>query len=480
MPGTYDFSEYPPFYAIGDDFRVAAIDIPQVRLVDGVNGAQVLSYGAHAPFTKRESRPADLLADLIREYGDHPAGDGKDYARFWRRSSLKKLVDRLCIGAMRRGKICHDMLKGESWDLFLVVFGEIHSVCHYLWHTAEADHPLYDQFRRTFDNNQMLAVATAVDNALGEILTAAHPDARIMVFSQEGMVANSGDIPGAFLLPELLYRYSFPGQRGIDPNPATRAAQNEPCPPPILHPGSRAWHRKAWALKHDDNSLRRFLRSHLPIEVGLLVEKVMGTPTGPGHPWDFEVKYQPAVWYSRYWPEMKAFALPTASQQGKIRINLHDREANGVVRTENYDVVCNEIEQHLRELRNARTGTLLVKDVVRPQNALSNFDPHNAFADLVVHWDATPADIIDSPAFGRFGPVQYIRTGGHVERGFVLMSMPGIAPGSSFADGHVLDLAPTILDLLGAPTAGYFDGRTLLPALFGAGVGRQRDLTGSS
>ncbi len=54
MPGSYDFSEYPPFYAIGDDFRVAAIDIPQVRLVDGVNGTQVLSYGAHAPFTERE------------------------------------------------------------------------------------------------------------------------------------------------------------------------------------------------------------------------------------------------------------------------------------------------------------------------------------------------------------------------------------------------------------------------------------------
>ena len=41
MPGRYDFKEYPPFYAIGDNFRVAAIDIPQARLVEGVNGVQI-------------------------------------------------------------------------------------------------------------------------------------------------------------------------------------------------------------------------------------------------------------------------------------------------------------------------------------------------------------------------------------------------------------------------------------------------------
>lgn len=462
MPGTYDFGEYPPFYATGDGVRVAAIDIPQVRLVDGVNGVQVLSYGAHAPFTARESQPADLLPRLIRTYGDHPTADGKDYARFWRPRSMESLVRRLCIGAKRRGAICRDLLRAESWDLFFTVFGETHSVGHNLWHTAEPDHPLYDRFRDVFDDDQLLAVATAVDEALGELLAATPPDAHIVVFSQEGMVANFGDMPGSLFLPELLYRYCFPGRRGMDPDPDARPGRNEPPPPPILRPGSRAWHRKAWALKHDDNRLRRFLRRNLPIEFGWLVEKIMGAPPGPGHPWDFEVKYQPAVWYSPYWPQMKAFALPSASQEGKIRINLRGREAQGMVAPEDYDAVCAEITGHLQALRNARTGEPLVSDVFRPQGAAPDSDPDRVFADLIVHWHPDPTDVIDSPTFGRFGPVQYMRTGGHVERGFVVLAGPGVPPGSELAEGHVLDLAPTILNFVGAPLPDYLDGRPLV------------------
>ena len=422
-----------------------------------------LSYGAHAPFSRPESRPAELLPRLVRTYGAHPAGNGKDYARFWRRSSLQKLVDRLCVGAARRGAICRALLRDQSWDLFIAAFSEIHSVCHYLWHTTQADHPLYEQFRHTFGRDQMVVVAGAVDDALGEILAEAPSEAQIVVFSQEGMIANAGDIPSQLLLPELLYRYNFGGRRGIDPYPTSQPASGHPCPPPILHPSSRAWHREAWAAKHDDNRLRRYLRSNLPIELSWLVEKIVGTPLGPGHPLDFEVKYQPAVWYSPHWPDMKAFALPSASQQGKIRINLRGREARGLVEPEDYAATCAEIMQHLRAVRNARTGTPLVQAIDLPHRIAPDVDADKGFADLVVHWCPEPADVFDSPAFGRFGPVQYMRTGGHVERGFALIAGPGISPRSTVPGGSVTDLAPTILELVGAPLPSYLDGRSLMP-----------------
>ena len=463
MPGTYDYRRYPPFYALAGDNRVMAFDIPQVRLVKGLRGVQVLAYGAHAPFTPRVSDPADLLPRLIRTYGDHPAADGKDYARFWRRSSMAKLVRGLHTGARRRGAICRDLMRSERWDLFITIFGEIHSVSHYLWHTARPDHPLYEHFREFFEDDQMLAVANTVDDAVGEVLAVAPKDANIILFSQEGMVANTGDMPGSLYLPELLYRYSFPGQVGIDPNPRSRLGVNEPPPPPILHPRSRAWFRKAWTMKHDDNPLRDLLRRHLPLEFGWFIEKAMGTPGGPGHPWEFEVKYQPAVWYSPFWPQMKAFALPTASQQGKIRVNLSGREAKGLVAMEDYDGVCAEITQHLRSLRNARTGTPLVREVRMAARGASVDHGDDAFADLIVDWHPEPADVIDSPTFGRFGPVQYMRTGGHAENGFVLMVGPDIRPDTRLPDGHVLDLAPSILSMLGAPLPSYLDGHPLLP-----------------
>lgn len=460
MPGTYDYEKFPPFYAVGDEFRVVAFDIPQVRLVEDMRGIQVLSYGAHAPFTPRVSDPPDLLPHLIKTYGDHPAANGKDYARFWRRSSMEKLVRGLHVGAKRRAAICRDLMRSEEWDLFIAVFGEVHSVAHYLWHTAHPEHPLYEHFHDLFDEDQILAVAKTVDDALGELLDAAPRDATIMAFSQEGMIANSGDMPGSLYLPEFLYRHSFPGQRGIDPNPDSRLGQNDPPGPPILSPRSRAWFRKAWTMKHDANPVRDFLRRHLPLECGWFIEKFMGTPGGPGHPWDFEVKYQPAVWYSAYWPRMKAFALPTASQQGKIRINLRGREANGIVSGDEYEGVCAEITQHLRALRNGRTGAPLVRGVTMPLKDLPITNHTDVFADLIVDWNE-PADVIDSPTYGRFGPVQYMRTGGHTEHGFVAMAGPGIPAGSALADGHVLDLAPSILKMIKAELPDYLDGRPL-------------------
>src|SRR5688572_23346468 len=53
--GAYDFIKYPPFYALGDDYRVAVFDVPQTALSKRVNGLQVLAWGAHSPQTPSHS-----------------------------------------------------------------------------------------------------------------------------------------------------------------------------------------------------------------------------------------------------------------------------------------------------------------------------------------------------------------------------------------------------------------------------------------
>jgi hypothetical protein len=88
--GAYDFEEVPPFYALGDDYRVAAVDVPQSRLVDGVNGVQIVAWGAHSPLAPRGSRPGGLLADIERRIGVHPALL-RDEATLWRPQELDRL-----------------------------------------------------------------------------------------------------------------------------------------------------------------------------------------------------------------------------------------------------------------------------------------------------------------------------------------------------------------------------------------------------
>jgi hypothetical protein len=81
---------------------------------------------------------------------------------------------------------------------------------------------------------------------------------------------------------------------------------------------------------------------------------------------------------------------------------------------------------------------------------------------LIVFYDSEPTDVVDSPTFGRIGPVPYGRTGGHVNRGFALVNAERYQPGSTLAQGRVSDLAPTMLALLGAPVPDYCEGAPLV------------------
>ena len=82
--------------------------------------------------------------------------------------------------------------------------------------------------------------------------------------------------------------------------------------------------------------------------------------------------------------------------------------------------------------------------------------------DLVVLWRENPSDVVDSPDFGRIGPVTYYRSGGHRPNGFLLAKGPGIVPNSDLPEGQAIDIAPTILELMEAKIPEYFDGKSLL------------------
>ncbi len=455
--GGYPYDAYPPFYALGPDFKVAAVDIPHSGLSDKVNGIQIQAYGAHSAYTPQRSSPPELLAKLTEKHGPHPAFD-RDKARLWRGGSMTKLTDWLTTGAKRRGAICADLIGEQDWDLFLVIFSEFHSGGHYLLHLTREDHPLNQPFGKSMGGREPMAeVAQAVDKAIGEMIAAAPEDATYVVFSQEGMVPNNLDGPSTIFLPELLYRWSMPGQQALQGGPP---GDNRPPARPITHPWSFGWARKVYSLKHDRNKLRAWLRRRLPVEVGNLMEKLLGAPEGFGYLKNYHPWFQPAMWYSDHWPKMKAFALPSYSD-GYVRLNLEGREPNGIVARADYDKTCDEIEDLLNGLRDARTGEPIVARITRMRSGPDDTDPLRPDADIVVNWRPFPADIVDSPTCGRMGPIPFSRSGGHVPQGFMIAAGPGIDADSFEPSGHVLDLTPTILDLMGAPAPDYMPGHSL-------------------
>lgn len=453
---SYDYSEYPPFYALGEGYRVAVFDMPQTVFSSRVNGIQVLGWGAHAPRTPSDSQPAGLFEELTSRHGAHPALNTDHLPTIGDPQAVDRLKDALLTGIQRRGAICRDLLTRERWDLFLTYFGEVHSAQHLFWHLSQPDHPLHAIFGRA-GWNPLLDVFQAVDREIGSIIATLPDDARVMIFSDHGMESNCTDLPSMVFLPEFLFRASFPGTRGLS------GGRTGTRPGPMLVPSeSRSWRSAVWAQKHDSNPITAFLRRRLPtVFFHYTIERRLGDARLPLCPDDCPMGSQPPMWYSPAWPRMKAFALPTFSE-GYVRINLRGREAAGIVEPSDYERVCDEVVSMISEVTNARTGTPLVKRVVRTRSGPDDRDPRRPDPDLIVLWNNTPADVVDSPTLGRIGPLPFNRSGSHVHRGFLLAAGPSISGGEALRPGQALDIAPTILALMGAPIPAYCDGAPLL------------------
>jgi predicted AlkP superfamily phosphohydrolase/phosphomutase len=455
----YDFKEFKPFYALSGK-KVAIFDLPQIQLVPGLNGIQVMGWGAHSPLSNSGSLPEELLTEIEDRYGKCPSLRA-DHNDWWRHDRYAAYKDRLCTSIERRGIICRDLLKKERWDLLSTVFGETHSVGHDYYFTSHSDHPL-SKFQEKIGapKTPVLDIYQKVDAAIGEILSAAPADARIVLFSSHGMRANQTDLPSLVFLPEMIHRKHFPGEGFFEDLPSSKT-----IPPIILEPVKKSWPDEMWRLKREKNPLKDLMKKILPFNILARFDKMLRPAEGKTFflPYDHfgYTAVQPPIWYKHLWPKMRYFAMPTYGD-GAIRINLKGREGSGIVEPEEYEKVCDEIETFLSEIRSERTGVPLMKKLIRTRkNPLDN-DPKLPIPDLVVLWDCEVTDAVSHPDAGRIGPLPFNRPGGHVWLGFYMAAGPGITPGRRAGAEEAIHLTSTLLHHLGSPVPDYMDAKKIL------------------
>ena len=460
---AYDFREYPPFFMFCGDRRVAVFDIPQVTLQPDVNGIQVTAWGAHSPQVPSSSVPPGLFDELVGRHGPSPSLND-DFATCLDLRATEKLCEPMRISARRRADICVDLLKRERWDLFMTVYGETHGAGHVLWHLSQPDHPLYNALKGKVAGDPLLEIYQEVDAGIGRIAAAAGEDATVIVFAGHGMGPATIDIPTFAILPELMYRYSFPGRIGIQMEPSSG-----PLPPMLTKLKWNYWERHLWGHKYDKNPITRLLRREMPTRLFNLLTPYIDRvePDGMISPFELTrrgdriVPWIPANWYRPAWPRMKAFGLPSFAD-GYVRINVKGRDPQGIVSPDDYHSVCDEISEMLTRLRDGRKGLPMVTEIIRTRENPLAPDDKAPDADLIVGWqDEFATDVVESPDFGRLGPYPPYRAGSHRHVGFICARGPGIRPKTRVKGGHVMDLAPTIFQLLGVPTPDYFDGKSL-------------------
>ena len=448
--GAYSFREIPPFFALGEDFKVTAFDLPQLRTHEDVNGPQVLAWGAHSPQTPTVSTPPELIDALTEQFGEHP-GLHKDNSEVWEHSRLIETLELLRIGIQRRTEICKHLLETHEWDLFLTAYGETHSGGHIFWHLSQPDHPLHEVIDQ-WPEDPLLQVYKHCDVAIGELRRTV-PNAHFIVFSGTGMQANGTDALSMFFLPELLHRYSFDGQSAI-----AESSGSIPAPEDTLST-QKSWSTELWSRKTDWNPLRRLARKYPGLSRRYFpIEQVFGSGYGPNPPWDYDedLNFIPATWYANLWPKMTAFALPSFSD-GYVRLNLVGREKCGIVNPDDYETELDAIERVLADSRCARTGLPILRETKRFSR---DRDANQGDADLVAIWSDVVPDGIEHPKYGRIGFIPHRRSGSHNLNGFFVLNGPGITQ-STLQESHFVNLPPTILRLMGATPPARLDGKPI-------------------
>jgi predicted AlkP superfamily phosphohydrolase/phosphomutase len=163
------------------------------------------------------------------------------------------------------------------------------------------------------------------------------------------------------------------------------------------------------------------------------------------------------------WSRTRAYAQ---GNFGQIFINQKGRQPQGCVPAEDVRPVLDDLKAALASIAHPETGEPLVERVYERDEIYSG--PHAGLAPdltVVLHdWryrtiglhDFTTHRVI-SPAFGP--------TGDHRMEGIFIASGPPFLPGAAPEDANLLDIAPTLLHLLGVPAPGDMDGRVMTEVL---------------
>jgi len=158
---------------------------------------------------------------------------------------------------------------------------------------------------------------------------------------------------------------------------------------------------------------------------------------------------------------MRAFALPSF-YDGRVRINLAQRERDGTVPVSQYENVRDEIEAVLHDCQDPATGDGVIDYIERVKDR----DPMKlgpTESDLVVVWKGM-AYAFDHPRLGRVGPFPFRRPGGHTGRfGMAYLCNTEMRPGDRGVRSS-FDVAPTLIELLGEPVPPGLSGASLLTA----------------
>jgi predicted AlkP superfamily phosphohydrolase/phosphomutase len=416
----------PPFWKHLDDAgrRCIVLDAFMDWPLPGFKGRQVLEYGTWTWFGEPGSTPAGLLDDILRRFGPYPAPDHSRLTNV--PSDLKGFRDRLVAGAAKKSAVTRWLMREQPWDMLFVTFAEPHGAGHYLWHAEDGLYPTHPEGGVPGMAAPVRDVYAAVDRAVGEILDSVDDRTTVLVTSGDGMGPNYS---GTHHLPTMLGRLGLHACQGSGGAPG-------------------------------GTSLLKRLRGMIPMPVRQAITRCL--PRAMQHRLS-------TGWVNAGmdWSHTQVFPIPN-SNEAYLRLNLRGREPQGIVTPgAESERLLGSLREEMSRLTNPVNGQLAAERVVLIDDACPGPERRH-LPDLVVTWrnEARVLHDLAGPGCGHVHglaghEIAPYYTGNHRAVAFLAARGPGVRAGGGLTGAHIVDIAASILALLGVDAPTWLEGEAL-------------------
>lgn len=427
---------------------VIVVNVPQTYPPEPVQGVMVSGRdtpGLDTPYTY----PPELKAELDHASASPYVIVPNDW--LWTQRGRPDLArtELLREADVRFDATLH-LMDTRPWDMVFFVVSATDGAAHFFWKYHDPSHPLYDPTEAARYGDTLREVYRRCDQRIGELLQRLEdqPDVNVLVVSDHGQ----GPLgPQAVHLNTWLAGQNLLQFRDRHNNQATLGER-------VAIVASHAAQRgKRWLYRQVGFQTLTKLRAWWPDSL----RTRLGAET-----------FFPGVdWY-----HTRAFS---EELRGNIWINLAGRDPHGIVQPgAEYEALRDQIVATLPELTDPATGARPIRRVWRREELYHGpflerfpdlvveaeypdvFKPHGAYTGASAARQLTPAEL-----------GQIIITGCHRSNGIFIAWGPDAKPGGQVTGAALIDIAPTVLHLLGQPVPVEMDGHVLTAALAGAAAG---------
>ncbi len=404
--------------------KVGVLGVPvtyPVRKVDGFLISGLLTpYGVSDYYY-----PEGLIDELVANVGSF----NPPYTVFGGKEDV--FLEKLYDSTENHAEVTKYLMQKKEWNFFMTVFYGTDKVQHTFWQYLDPNNPRCDPKKREKYKDAILRYYQRLDEIVSDIIRLTDDETTTFIVSDHGAEPLFKWVhPNVFLTKEGLLKI----RRGIVEQTRYLLFRMG------LTPSNALKLVLAMNALHFRKRLGKKRTRRLMVTLFTSLKDVD-------------------------WTKSKAYSI---GGWGRIFINLKGRDPEGIVEPgKQYETVRSDIIRRLESLVDPKTGEkLCTQSQIFKKEDIYNGPYIEEAPDIV--FQLRPGYLsFPGYEFGSNSLVSDLRgwSAGHAMNGILMMKGRNVKKGAQVADAKMIDVAPTVLAMMGLPLPADMDGRVLTEAL---------------